>query len=112
MLDYIHMLFLWLILIQAPPGEFRTKISSIASEIKAYTLLERNRDQEAQEEFIIKHHVIEFQAVPDEKYIVPISEPTTLLKAIKSNKKIYVNCGRVEYQSMVSKKKYSSLVGY
>jgi len=96
-----------ILLIAPEPGEFRTKLTSLASEIKAYKLLERNKSQTLEEystessSLIIKPHKIEFKEAGDENNNHRIKHlEKNLIKAIKSesaeNKKLYFNNGVIE----------------
>ncbi len=93
-------MLLFLLLIKPPEGDFRTKISSIESEIKAYTLLERNKNRQNAEEFIVKTHSIKFKEPACEKFKEVKREKTSLINALKINtksaKKIYWNNGNLE----------------
>jgi len=94
------MFLLWLLLIKPETGEFRTKITSLQSEIKAYSLLERNKS-ETGEEIIINQHIINFVEPPVidsnvQKMEQEKRKEISWKQAMRTDGKIYWNNGKLE----------------
>lgn len=103
----INMWFLFIFTLTPPDGEFRTKVENTESNIKAYKLLERNKNTEQNiEDEIPNQQNIKtsfiIQTPPQNAYqpiiTIQISSIFSAIKMHKKNKiKIYYNQGKFEY---------------
>jgi len=86
----------FMLVIKPFPGEFRTKIDNLPNEMKAYSLLERNKENTGLNNLSAKSNKLEFISPVGKKYYVTKGKPTSLLNAIKSNKKLFFNYTHIE----------------
>ena len=94
-------MWLFVMLVIKPfPGEFRTKIDNLPNEMKAYSLLERNKENTGLNNLSAKSNKLEFIAPRGKKYYAKQATPThSLLNEIKSKKKLFFNYTHIEIEN-------------